>query len=176
MVLKKILVPTDFGPASAVALQHGRDLASAFGATLHVLHAVGDLVTMTTMPPTYVPDLVQSLKEREADARTRLRKMLAADAPETKRAEVVVSSASPTSAIVAYAETHGIDLIVIGTHGRNAISHLLLGSVAEKVVRSAPCPVLTVRHAERDRPALSADAGRTRKRKAPRKMAKAARA
>jgi nucleotide-binding universal stress UspA family protein len=176
MVLKKILVPTDFGPASAVALQHGRDLASSFGATLHVLHAVGDLVTMATMPPTYVPDLVQSQKEREADARARLRKMLAADAPETRRAEVVVSSASPASAIVTYAETHGIDLIVMGTHGRNAISHLLLGSVTEKVVRSAPCPVLTVRHAERDRPAPGADKGRTRKGKTPRKTGRTARA
>lgn len=173
MVLKKILVPTDFGPASAVALQHGRDLASSFGATLHVLHAIGDLVTMTTMPPTYVPDLTQALKEREADARARLRRMLAADAPEAKRAEVVVSAASPASAIVSYAESHGIDLIVMGTHGRNAITQLLLGSVAEKVVRSASCPVLTVRHAERDR---NADADRKRRSKRPRKTRRSAKA
>ena len=176
MVLKKILVPTDFGPSSAVALQHGRDLASSFGATLHVMHAIGDLVTMTTMPPTYVPDMTQALKEREADARTRLRRMLATNAPETKRTEIVVSAASPARAIVEYAESHGIDLIVMGTHGRNAITQLLLGSVAEKVVRSAPCPVLTVRHAERSQSG-DADHDRPAKRaRKPRKTTKAARA
>jgi universal stress protein A len=176
MVLKKILVPTDFGPSSAVALQHGRELASAFGATLHILHAIGDMMTMTTMPPTYVPDLTQGLKEREAAARTRLRKMLATDAPEARRAEVVASAASPASAIVSYAESHGIDLIVMGTHGRNAITQLLLGSVAEKVVRSAPCPVLTVRHAERERPAATDRERPAKRARKTRKATKAARA
>jgi K+-sensing histidine kinase KdpD len=64
--------------------------------------------------------------------------------------EIVVSAATPATAIVDYATEHGIDLIVMGTHGRSAVAHLLLGSVAEKVVRVAPCPVLTVRPDERE--------------------------
>jgi nucleotide-binding universal stress UspA family protein len=59
-------------------------------------------------------------------------------------------SPSPASAIVDYANGHGIDLIVLGTHGRGAVAHMLLGSVAERVARTATCPVLVVRHPERE--------------------------
>jgi nucleotide-binding universal stress UspA family protein len=63
---------------------------------------------------------------------------------------VVVTSLWPAEAIVAYAKSHAIDVIVIGTHGRRGVEHLLMGSVAERVVRTAPCPVLTVRHPEHE--------------------------
>ena len=89
--------------------------------------------------------------ELEADARARLKEIVARDAnARVKTTEVVVTSMSPSNAIVTYAETHGIDLIVMGTHGRGAVAHFLLGSVTESVVRSAQCPVLTVRHSERE--------------------------
>ncbi len=81
--------------------------------------------------------LVESWK---ADAQKRLDE-LPIDAP----GERVIAVGRPFSEITRYAETHRIDLIIMGTHGRGAIEHMLLGSVAEKVVRKAPCPVLTVR-------------------------------
>ena len=64
--------------------------------------------------------------------------------------KVTATSAAPATAIVDYAKSNGIDLIVVGTHGRRAVAHLLMGSVAERVVRTAPCPVLTVRHPEHE--------------------------
>ena len=63
---------------------------------------------------------------------------------------VVLTALGTPEAIVEYAKTHNIDIIVMGTHGRRALAHLLMGSVAERVVRTAPCPVLTVRHPERE--------------------------
>jgi nucleotide-binding universal stress UspA family protein len=64
--------------------------------------------------------------------------------------QVLLSSHAPASTIVEYARQEGIDLIVTGTHGRGGVAHLLMGSVAERVVRTAPCPVLTVRHPEHE--------------------------
>jgi nucleotide-binding universal stress UspA family protein len=63
---------------------------------------------------------------------------------------VIVTSNVPADAIVEYAKDFGVNLIVVGTHGRGVVAHLLLGSVAERIVRIAPCPVLTVRHPERE--------------------------
>ncbi len=148
----RILVPTDFGPTSGLALRYGRELARNFGSSLHVLHAISDLVTLNTLPPTYVTDIAGLQREREVAARHRLDTELASGPGSTgiKTTTVIVMSATPAAAIVSYADEHRIDLIVMGTHGRGAVAHLLLGSVAEKVVRSAHCPVLTVRQPERD--------------------------
>jgi universal stress protein A len=147
----RILVPIDFSPTSDVALRYGRDLAKTFGATLHVLHAVGDAVTLGAVPPAYGPELGSVVVELEADARRRVSELVEPDrADGLTVTDSVVSAMSPSNAIVTYAKEHDIDLIVMGTHGRGAVAHFLLGSVTESVVRSAPCPVLTVRHAERD--------------------------
>ena len=146
----RILVPTDFGPTSGLALRYGRELARNFGSALHVLHAISDLVTLHTLPPTYVTDIAGLQREREVAARDRLDTELNSGPGATgiKTTRVVVMSATPAAAIVSYADEHHIDLIVMGTHGRGAVAHLLLGSVAEKVVRTAPCPVLTVRNSQ----------------------------
>jgi universal stress protein A len=149
----KILVPVDFSTTAEVALRYGRDLARTFGATLHVLHAVGDAVTFGAIPSPglYTPEIGNVVVELEADARVRLHKLVEQqrEGGLTVR-ESVVTALNPAQAIVTYATDHGIDLIVIGTHGRGAVAHFLLGSVTERVIRSAPCPVLTVRHTERD--------------------------
>jgi nucleotide-binding universal stress UspA family protein len=63
---------------------------------------------------------------------------------------VIVRAAKPAEAIVHYAKEHNVDLVVMGTHGRRGFAHMVMGSVTERVVRTAPCPVLTVRHPERD--------------------------
>ena len=147
-----ILVPVDFSETSKVALRYGRDLAATFGATIDVMHAVGDAVTFGAVSPITAADVAGTVLELEKDARTRLKALVAREAagPRLKAVDVVVTAVSPSAAIIDYAKEHGIDLIVMGTHGRGAVAHFLLGSVTESVVRSAPCPVLTVRHAERE--------------------------
>ena len=147
----QILVPIDFEPPSGVALRYGGELASAFGAALHVLHVVGDTITLGTVPPAYGTEVDTVLRDLEAEARARLHDhMTRADMPGVEIVEVVMTSTGPATGILSYAGEHDIELIVLGTHGRGAVAHLLRGSVSASVVRSAPCPVLTVRQSERD--------------------------
>ena len=137
-----VLVATDFGQASEVALTYGRALARTFDATLHVLN-----VTENTFLRSMVADPYQ---HREAMVR-HIHEHLTQDDHQRLRAQVIVeTSDSPATAIVTYAKSADIDLIVMGTDGRGAMQRLLDGSVAEHVVRTAPCPVLTVRHPERE--------------------------
>jgi nucleotide-binding universal stress UspA family protein len=149
--LKNILVATDFSDCSDSALRYGRELAHRFGARLHVLHAlevpplqlVGTEALVTISPELRV--------EIEGEARAKLDTLVTPDDRRTLRAATAIRDRqTPTEAITRYATDEKVDLIVLGTHGRHGVSRLLMGSVAEKVVRSAPCPVLTVRRQERD--------------------------
>jgi nucleotide-binding universal stress UspA family protein len=143
IVLKNLLVATDFSKPSEEALEYGRHLARTFGATLHVLHVVHDVTSGYISDAGYVPIDIQ--KQIEAAAMKQLDGTITDDDRQTARAKTAVRTAtSIAGAINAYAAQEAIDLIVIGTHGRGAAARLLLGSVADKVVRSAPCPVLTV--------------------------------
>jgi len=148
---KKILVATDFSEPAKTALDYGRSFARAYGAQLEVLHVVDDIATRATeMTGTFASvDNVQ--QQMEVDARTRLQALLdEEDYPILKPEMVVMRSVAPAQTILAFAEQHQIDLIVLGTHGRTGLSRLFMGSVAQHVVRMAPCPVLTVRHPERE--------------------------
>jgi nucleotide-binding universal stress UspA family protein len=148
--IKNVLVATDFSEPSAVALDYGRELARTSGAKLHVLHVVDDLRWRyaTDMAPT---PLVGIQEEVEASAASRLETLLTDEDRSQLRAHAVALTAiAPSEAIVQYAKTEGVDVIVIGTHGRNGLAHLFMGSVAERVVRLAPCPVLTVRHPQHE--------------------------
>ena len=142
IAIKKILVPTDFSEPAVAALDYGRTLAAQFGATLHVVHVVEDL-TLKAMTAegfvSYLPDLQRELEDA---ARKRLDAVIAAETPGA--AGMVITSNSAADAIVTYGKDARVDLIVIGTHGRSGVSRLLLGSVAERVVRTAPCPGLAV--------------------------------
>jgi nucleotide-binding universal stress UspA family protein len=142
IVLKHILVATDFSPASDAALTYARALATRFGATLRVFHvAENHFMRPTSTDPR---DLVMSA-ERRAEH------LLTADDRASLRAQAVVETSDhPADAIVHYAKSEGIDLIVMGTHGRGALAQVLVGSVAERVVRTAPCPVLTIKHPEHE--------------------------
>ena len=143
IVLKNILVATDFSKPSEEALEYGRHLARTFGATLHVLHVVHDVTSGYIADAGYVPIDIQP--QLEAAARSQLEGIVTDDDRRTVRAKAVARTAtSIAGAINAYAAQEAVDLIVVGTHGRGAAARLLLGSVADKVVRSAPCPVLTV--------------------------------
>jgi nucleotide-binding universal stress UspA family protein len=141
--LKKILVPTDFSDCSDAALRYGRELASVFKAELHVLHVVQDPYTQPWAAEAFPAPLGDLLDQWQAQARTRMTEKV----PEAEREHTFVAAVvgSPFFEIVQYAQDQRIDLIVIGTHGRGPLGHMLLGSVAERVVRKAPCPVLTVR-------------------------------
>jgi len=150
ILLKKILVATDFGEASDSALNYGRDLARTYGAKLHVLHVAENLFARYRDEGSMVV-LPQMQTDVENAARKRLEGLVTDEDRTMLRAEPVVLTALGTAeAIVEYAKAHTVDIIVMGTHGRRALSHLLMGSVAERVVRMAPCPVLTVRHPEHE--------------------------
>ena len=135
-----ILVPTDFGYASDAALGYARMLAERFGASLHLLHVVDEPGSWSEVYAA-IPDIRHRLNR---DAASRLEAMAACLPPPVQATSAVVSG-PPVPSIVKAAESQGVDLIVMGTHGRRGMGHVLLGSVAERVVRLAPCPVLTVR-------------------------------
>jgi|TARA_Y100000031_G_scaffold104009_1_gene114406 nucleotide-binding universal stress UspA family protein len=153
IALKNILVPTDFGETSQVALKYALELASTYHGSLHVLHVVPDpsdqpwpVELEAEASGSALSELTQRWEER---ANEQLKKLLS----ETERKELGVrlmtSVGHPTEQILQYAKDQAVDLIVMGTLGRGTVAHtwrVSLGSVAERVVRQAPCPVLTVRH------------------------------
>jgi nucleotide-binding universal stress UspA family protein len=150
IVLKNILVPTDFGPPSARALDYGRHFARQFGARLHVLHTV-ESVMIPGGAEVPVAAVEQVEKGLDSVARRHMDEAITADDRASIAVITVVRTAgSAAKDIVEYAKSEDIDLIVMGTHGRGILQHLLMGSVAERVVRWGPCPVLTVRSEERD--------------------------
>ena len=151
ITLRNILVATDFSEPSEAALSYGRALARTFTATLHVVHVVDNLASAVYGVEGFVPSMPYVQKEIEDAARKRLDdRLVDNDNPPLPTRRVVITSKTPALSIVEYARQEQIDLIVTGTHGRGAVAHLLMGSVAERVVRTAPCPVLTVRHPERE--------------------------
>jgi nucleotide-binding universal stress UspA family protein len=142
IAMKKVLVPIDFAEASDAALIYARNLAKTFGADLHVMHVMENLFLrpMANNPMAIEAGIANRLAERITDD----------DRQNLHAIAVMRKSDTPAEEIVRYAEEEKVDLIVMGTHGRVKVAHLLMGSVAEKVVRTAPCPVLTVRHPERE--------------------------
>jgi nucleotide-binding universal stress UspA family protein len=150
ITIKNVLVTTDFSESSAVALDYGRELARTYQARLHVMHVVDDLGWRYSleMTPEWLPGVQESVEE---SARARLADQLTDEDRNQLRARAVVRTAvAAPEAIVSYAKSEGIDVIVLGTHGRSGLAHVFMGSVAERVVRAAPCPVLTVRCSEHE--------------------------
>lgn len=147
--ITNILVPTDFSDTSDAALDFARAIAENFGASLHLLHVFEDpLATGAFGAEAYapIPPATRDALIEDAAARLAHRLPPADELRYGGTTEIVGGVSAPT--IVEYARKHGVDLIVMGTHGRTGMAHLLMGSVAERVVRCAECPVLTV-HKER---------------------------
>jgi nucleotide-binding universal stress UspA family protein len=145
IALKKILVPHDFSDTSEAAVRYAIALAHSFGAQLHLLH-VSDKARFemaTEFPLGLDGTLEDAVRERTVQ-------ILSPREQAEFKPSFEFRSGSPAAEIVKYAEDADIDLIVMGTHGRGFVAHVVMGSVAEKVVRSAPCPVLTVRHPQRE--------------------------
>jgi len=148
--LAKLLVPTDFSEDSEQAARYAVELAKRFQAEIHCIHVVdipADLLStsdyyMTGPSEAFLDQLrEESKKNLEAFAKKNL---------EGVGVRTAFLEGSPFVEIIRYAHNQEIDLVVIATHGRTGLRHVLFGSVAEKVVRKAPCPVLVVKRKERD--------------------------
>jgi nucleotide-binding universal stress UspA family protein len=146
--ITKILAPVDFSESSRAALDRALVFAESFNAPIEVLH-------VWEVPQTVRPDLLvwmegsdgKPVGEIVADEATRqMDEFLARLSPEQRaRVKARLVDGDPVDTILELAKSERFDLIVMGTHGRRGLSHLLIGSVAEKVVRQSSCPVLTVR-------------------------------
>ena len=138
MSLKTILCPTDFSASSDEALTHASSLASQSGAQLYLLHVTQLPVPYTDGIPVYSPYAEQVAQDENT--------LKGVTVPDAKvKCERHHRIGDPAPEILDFAKEHNVDLIVMGTHGRKGLTRLLLGSVAEQVVRKATCPVLTYR-------------------------------
>ncbi|MBX3448053.1 MAG: universal stress protein [Planctomycetaceae bacterium] len=141
IALRKILVPTDFSEFSQAAIRYGQELATRFQAELHLIHVLEFHPTLT---PTF--ELGLALPSQIQESRTVAEQTLARLPGETSLSCVrAVLEGKPVLEILRYARENEIDLLVATTHGRTGLAHVLMGSVAENLVRMATCPVLTVR-------------------------------
>jgi universal stress protein A len=143
--LKRILLPTDFSEYSKTAINYACAFADQFGAELHLLHVLQDLVALVPEPEMAIPPPGDYLKELQESCERALTQLLDPAWEAEHKVVRATRQGPPFLEIVRYAKENDTDLIVIGTHGRSGLAHVLLGSVAERVVRKAPCPVLTVR-------------------------------
>ncbi len=142
--IKKVLCPIDYSVCSQEAFKYAAHIARTESARLYLMHVI-DVRTFGRESPLDfdVPkpgeDTIRSIREELAKK--------AADEIEGVDIESIVVVGVPVKDILGAAKEKGVDLIVMGTHGRTGLPHMIIGSVAENVVRKAPCPVLTVRHA-----------------------------
>lgn len=146
ITLERILFPTDFSECSRAAENYAQALSERFGAELHVLHVLADAAMMMLPEPGSAMSLPRNyLVAMKQEAEGALGKIL----PDKGSGGLQIIRATRMGnaylEIVNYSTEKNVDLIVVGTHGRGGLSHMFLGSVAEKVVRKSPCPVLTVR-------------------------------
>lgn len=149
--VNRILVPTDFSETADKALAYAKDLATKLGASLHLVHVFADPYAVAAYAPEVYASVPPEMRARAMeDVRERLMERLDASEELRFRGSRGIVRGLVAPQIVDYAANQDIDLIVIGTHGRRGVAHLLLGSVAEHVVRTAGCPVLTVRAEHRN--------------------------
>jgi len=144
--IKNILFPTDFSESSTYALRYALSFAKDYRAKLYVLHVVEEVAYSVPFDMLQAPPLAEFLADLEEQAKKALEKVV----PESMRGEIeyelLLRKGVPFYEIIKTAAELGVDLVVCGTHGRTGFKHMLFGSVAEKVIRKAPCPVLSVRH------------------------------
>jgi nucleotide-binding universal stress UspA family protein len=149
MQIKTILFPTDFSQGARAAMDHAVSLAKDYDAKLILLYVLQDISIAEWYIPTTlsVTDLVEDMQR---SAKSEIDKWGSEVAAEARDVEKLIVRGVPFVEIIKTAKDRNADLVVIGTHGRTGIDHMLFGSTAEKVVRKAPCPVLTVRIAGRE--------------------------
>lgn len=142
--VNRILVPIDFSNHSGKALAYASDIAQSYNAKLQVLHIIEETIhpAFSISGKSSVFDLIPGIQE---DSRNRAEKMIKDSVSNKVDYEIIVKGGRATSDIIKYAKENQSDLIVIATHGLTGLEHMLLGSVTEKVVRMAHCPVFTVK-------------------------------
>jgi nucleotide-binding universal stress UspA family protein len=144
--LNRILVPTDFSEFSKPAMDHGCAIAARFSAQLHLLHVVPDPAMLVPEAAAFSVESMQAQTDSMvAEAQAELQKLPSDGWDDGQPVVREVRVGTAFMEIIEYAREKEIDLIVIGTHGRSGLMHILMGSVAERIVRKAPCPVLTVK-------------------------------
>lgn len=144
--VKRILVPLDFSKSSSKALHYAISLARQFGAEI-------DLVHVMTVPVYFEGPAIAVTADYEKSRNAAAGKQMEewrAEVPHEITVRTELRTGSPYHEIILAADETNTDLIIMGTHGRSGVSHMLIGSTAERVVRQAPCPVLTVREREHD--------------------------
>jgi nucleotide-binding universal stress UspA family protein len=146
MELKRILLPTDYSETSREALRYAAGMAEKFRAELVVLNVVNEQLFTEGLNIPLAISMETLEEDMQQEATKQMERFLSSgevdDSVSTRR---VILQGKPWEVITRWAGENQVDLIVIGTHGRSGIEHFLFGSTAEKVIRSAPCPVLTVR-------------------------------
>lgn len=140
--IRSILVPVDFSDSSRAGLDLALELAKRFESKVTLLHVWGLPVYAFPEGAMFAPEVVTRLTTAAQDAVDRWKKEISGRGIEVSAISTI---GTPADEIVERAKTGSFDLVVMGTHGRTGLKHILLGSVAERVVRLAPCPVLTVR-------------------------------
>lgn len=149
MQIKTILFPTDFSQGARAALDYALSLAQDYKAKLILLYVIQDI----SIAEWYIPSSISAadlVEDMQKSAEKEMEKWRTEAANRVPNVEKMVVRGVPFVEIIKVAKEQEADMIVIGTHGRTGIDHMLFGSTAEKVVRKAPCPVLTVRMAGKE--------------------------
>ncbi len=159
MLVKRILVPIDFSPDSMSALTYAGEFAKMFKAELVLLHVIEPIYYATPTDMYAVnANITTLLEEQRRMAEQQFKRIGAQLQKQRQRFRALIKTGSPSQVITAMATRQRGDMIIMATHGRTGLAHMFMGSVAERVVRTAACPVLTVR-----------SAGKTRKKSAKRR-------
>lgn len=148
-MFEKILVPIDFSEYTDHILSFAVEIAQKFGASLHLLHVIPNMDYFTPYESFMAAEnMIEVQKGIEGEVAKDLEKVAAkiAGVPVTKAVRTGIAFIE----VIDYVRTEQMSLVVMGTHGRGGLEHILIGSVAEKVVRKSPCPVLTIRPAAKD--------------------------
>ncbi len=146
MPIRNILVPTDFSAASQEAVRYAYDLATRIGATLHIVHVLENPFAPGAFMEMYSPPPAEYFTDIERRAEEKLRAGLTEAERQASRAVLTTRLGVPSAEILDRLEEEPkIDLVVMATHGRGGVARLVMGSVTDKIIRAAPCPVLTLR-------------------------------
>lgn len=140
-----ILVPTDFTESSREALDYARSVAAALGASLHLFHVVENPFMFGMYAEVYTPPPPDYLDTLDRTARTRLEAQLTPEEKDRFHAEFITRVGMPAQEILDYLAAHPeVGLVIMATAGRGGVARVVLGSVADKIVRGARCPVMTI--------------------------------
>jgi nucleotide-binding universal stress UspA family protein len=148
IAIKKIMIPTDFSEYSNHALKYAVTIAQSFQAKLYLMHVCELPLTSPMLPAEPYPTATRAQEQREEEKT--LKRLAEELRTRGMDAEPVFELGRPYMEIVRAAKELDVDLVILATHGRKGLTHLVFGSTAEKVVRLSPCPVLTVKHPEHE--------------------------